>query len=421
MRRPPPQSGAGFSWMGMGVAWFAPIRAALREPAFRSYMSGNAISVIGTWMQRTAVGWYAWELTASPFWLGMVAFADLCPAVVVGPWGGILADRFDRRRIMFWTQVAMAILTLALATLIQAQLIGIVGLVLMVALIGAFTGLNQPARLALVPSLVPREHMPTAIALNAVVFNCARFVGPAVAGIIIASAGVPASLYANALTYLPLLFVLPRLQLFETLAPAKWEGIGEALKSGYVYIRQSPVLAPLFVFFIALSLTVRSLGDLLPGFAEGVFSAGVGGLATLSAAMGLGAVAGGFWISWQAGRFGMRMALLLQALVAINAGAFALSPSFWLATLIIALFGFTLVSCSVGMHTMIQMNVDSALRGRVMSFFGLLFRSVPAIGALLIGTLAEAIGLRAALLTAALTFLAVQAWLRWRMPPHEEG
>lgn len=398
-----------------------PIRAALREPAFRAYMSVNAVSVVGTWMQRTAVGWYAWELTASPFWLGMVAFADLFPAVLVGPLGGVLADRFDRRRIMVWTQAALALVTLALALLIMAGLIGILGLVGMVGVMGAIIGINQPARLALVPSLVSREHLPTAIALNSVVFNGARFVGPAFAGFAIVLSGVPAALLVNALSYVPIIIVLPGLVLTEAVKPGKWQGAGRALEDGFLYIAKSPILAPIFTFFIALSLSVRPLGDLLPGFAEGVFGAGVEGLATLSAAMGLGAVLGGLWIAWRAASLHLEAALRLQIAVAVTAAAFALSPTIWFAVPAIAAFGFVLVACGVALHTAIQMGVEPALRGRVMSFFGLVFRSVPALGALALGALAEAVGLRAAMLAAALIFLAVYVWLQWRMRGRQTG
>ena len=126
---------ADAAWVG--VVRLGPIRGVFGEPAFRAYMSVNAISVVGTWMQRTAVGWYAWELTGSPFWLGMVAFADLFPAVLVGPLGGVLADRADRRRIMVWTQSAMAVATFTMACLIWAGAVGILGLVALVGLTGA--------------------------------------------------------------------------------------------------------------------------------------------------------------------------------------------------------------------------------------------------------------------------------------------
>jgi MFS family permease len=398
-----------------GMMRLGPIRGVFGEPAFRAYMSGNAISVIGTWMQRTAVGWYAWELTASPFWLGVVAFADLFPAVLIGPLGGVLADRADRRQIMMRTQSALALVTFAMALLIWAGAIGIVGLVAMVGVQGAIIGVNQPARLALVPALVGREHLPAAIALNSVVFNGARFVGPALAGLVIVASGVPAALLVNALSYLPLILVLPRLRLTETVQPGSWQGATAALKDGFLYIAQSPALAPLFAFFIALSLTVRPLGDLLPGFAEGVFGSGVEGLATLSAAMGLGAVVGGLWVARRGAAIDMRTAIRLQIPVALFAAGFALSPSFWLAIPAIAAFGFVLIACGVGLHTAIQLGVDPALRGRVMSLFGLVFRSVPALGALAVGALAELVGLRLALIVAAVVFLVVYAWLQWRM------
>ena len=396
-----------------------PVRAALREPAFRAYLAANSVSLIGTWMQRIAVGWLAWELTRSPFWLGAVSFADLFPALLVAPFGGVLADRHDRRRILLWTQSALALVTLAMALLLWLDLVGIIGLVLLVGLSGLLIGLNQPARLALVPALVRRPHLQAAIALNSVVFNTARFIGPAVAGIVIAWSGVPAALLVNALSYLPIILVLPRLVLSETVQPSAWQGAGRAFLEGLAHIRGSPVLATLFAFFIALSLTVRPLGDLLPGFAGGVFDGGVKGFAVLSAAMGLGAVLGGLWVALRADTLDLRRTLLLQLAVTLFATLFALSPGFVLAVPLVAGFGFTLVACGVAMNTAVQMGVEPALRGRVMSLFGLVFRSVPALGALAVGTVAEVLGLRAALLLAALVFTLAFVWLWRRLPPFD--
>lgn len=394
-----------------------PIRAALREPSFRAYLAANSVSLIGTWMQRIAVGWLAWELTESPFWLGAIAFADLAPAVLIAPYGGVLADRHDRRRILLWTQGAMAVVAFGMALLLWLELVGIIGLTLLVALHGSLIGINQPARLALVPALVGRQHLQTAIALNSVVFNSARFVGPAVAGLVIAWSGVPAALLVNALTYVPILFVLPRLVLNESVRPGAWQGAARAFLEGIAHIRGSAMLAPLFAFFIALSLTVRPLGELLPGFAGGVFDRGVEGLAVLSAAMGLGAVVGGIWVALRADAFDLRRTLLLLLAVTAFATLFALSPGFVLAVPLIAGFGFTLTASGVAMHTAVQLGVEPELRGRVMSLFGLVFRSVPALGALAVGTTAELLGLRAAMLLAAVVFVLAYVWLWRRLPP----
>ena len=208
----------------------------LRNPNFGLYSVGSAISLIGMWMQRIAIGWLTWQLTGSGFWLGVVSFADFFPVVVVGPIAGAAADRWDRLKAV---QVSQALSLLQASVLFWLTATGRITIELLVALTafqGVVVAFNQPARLVLVPSLVPHADLATAVAINSVVFNLARFIGPACAGPLIVWTGVSGAFAANALSYLPFLAVLARIRIkaSEEIPPKRSNMISE-LKEGSLH------------------------------------------------------------------------------------------------------------------------------------------------------------------------------------------
>ena len=166
---------------------FGNIGRAFASRNYRIYVTGNSISLTGTWLQRLAIGWLAWQLTHSGTWLGLVSFADLFPTVVLSPWAGALADRAERVRVIWVSQCIATTQAITLALLTYFDAIGIVGLFTLAAMMGIANAINQPARLALIPELVDRANLPSAVAINSIVFNGARFIGPMIAGIVIAA------------------------------------------------------------------------------------------------------------------------------------------------------------------------------------------------------------------------------------------
>ena len=220
-----------------GVSGFGAIAVALGEGNYRRYVIGNAVSLTGTWVQRVAVGWLAWELTGSGAWLGLIVFADLAPAMLIGPLGGALADRGDRLRLLRIGQSLMMAQALVLFALTVSGLIDRWSLMAVVAVGGGIVGINQPARLALVPSLVSRQSLSTAIAINSVVFNLARFVGPAVAGLLIVSAGTAFAFAVNAVSFLAFLLALRGIRLVtpEATAPRGRGGLPGTIAEGMRY------------------------------------------------------------------------------------------------------------------------------------------------------------------------------------------
>jgi predicted MFS family arabinose efflux permease len=381
---------------------FGAIPRTLAHPNFGTYVAGSSVSLIGTWMQRIGVGWLAWELSHSGAVLGLVAFADLFPTVVIGPFGGALADRVDRLRTIRIAQVLIMLQSLILFILTVTGLITVPLLIALVLFAGVVIGFNQPARLALIPSLVPRADLATAVAINSIVFKGARFLGPPHAGLAIDWLGVAAVFALNALTFLAFLFALQHLRL-PPLAPPRTKGsMLAAVAEGLRYTRAHGGIGPILLLQAILAVSARPFFELLPGFAADVFARGASGLAMLSSSVGIGAVVAGLWLA-QRGQAQLTLIVLLNSLlIALSTLGFALSTWFPLAVLCVALDGFAMVVAGVGTQTLIQGVVEEHMRGRVLSLFGLIFRGGPALGALAMGAASELVGLQAPLAVGAL-------------------
>jgi predicted MFS family arabinose efflux permease len=382
------------------MPWLFPFRrigAVLAQPAYGTYTAGNALSLVGTWMQRIAVGWLAWEFTGSAAWLGIVAFADLFPTVVVAPLAGAAADRWDRLRILRATVLVNLVQAAALAALAATGALGIWTLLAATLVSGIATGVGQPARLALVASLVRREDLPTAVAINSIVFNVARFIGPALAGLLIATGGAAPAFLGNALSYVAFFAALARLRLgaeAERASGRTGHGLGHDLVAGLRYATGHPGIGPLLALLVVTNVFGRPFVELLPGFAAQVFAAGPEGLAMMTSAIGFGAVLAGAWLAGREGTAGLvGVSLGATVLLALSIWAFVSTDRLAFALPVLAISGMAMVGAGVGTHTLLQLAVAPAMRGRVLALYGLIFRGGPALGALAMGPLADRLGL----------------------------
>lgn len=378
------------------------ILEALRTPNYAIYAAGNSISLIGFWMQRIAVGWLVWELTESGAWLGLVAFADLAPSVFIGPIGGAVADRVDRLKIIVVAQSIAMVLSLVMFVLLISGQMNEYLLVVIVFVGGTALGFNQPSRLALVPSLVPRQLIGNAVAINAIVFNLARFIGPALAGFMIVAWGVETALLANALTYIPLLFALTILRRRVNDDPSTRPGSGgqrgtifQEIKAGVAYAAGHPGIGPLLGLLMMVSIGVRPFVELLPGFAAEVFSRGAEALALMTATLGLGSIAAGLWMAGRNDVRGMTYrCLLATAVVCVAIFGFVATENYYFAVSCLVIAGIAMTFSGVGAQVLLQTSVAEDVRGRVLSLYGMIFRGGPAAGALMIGAASEFYGLQ---------------------------
>ena len=372
------------------------ILSTIRSPVYGRYLFGTAISNVGTWMQRVGIGWLTWSLTGSTTWLGIIAFLDLIPAVFIGPFAGTIADRWDRMTLIKVTQILASLQATALFVLTLTGWIDILGLAALTLFHGIVMAFNQPARMALLPSLVKRQHFNTAIGLNSVTFNIARFVGPALAGLIIVGGELAWVFAANALSFLIFLVVLYRLRIDAPTKPARsgkrfLSDVSEGLRFS---LREPRIALPLSLM-VAVSAGARPVAELLPGIAAALLSGDAGTLALLTSTMGLGAIFGGLWLAGRR-RGGDLSSVVTLAAVAIGVWLLTLATAsaLWIALPAAAFLGAAQVVTGAGTQTLLQLNVPGEMRGRVMSLYGLIVRGGPAIGALVMGAAAEWSGLR---------------------------
>ncbi len=390
----------------------APLREALQNLQYRRYTIGNAVSLSGTWMQRLAVGWLAWHLTDSGGWLGLVVFADLFPTVCVSPIAGAVADRLDRLRLTRAVQVFALAQAAALAVLTAAGLINIWLLAGLSVIGGTIAAFDQPARAALVPAIVAREHLAGAIAVHSSIFSLARFVGPAVAGFFLLVTGPAGAFFANALSYGAFLLALSTIRIHgEARASQTRSSFARSVSEGIGYAVRHQGIATVLVMLAALGVGGRPLIDLLPGFIDRVFAAGPAALSGCTTAVGLGAIYGSVFLGRMTDLEGL-FHMLLSSGVVVIAGAclFLLTESLFIAVPALAMVGYGMARSGIATQTLIQFAAADDVRGRVLSVFGLVFRGAPALASLLMGLASDAVGLKLPVLTGTMLLCCVWAW-----------
>ncbi|MBX9702051.1 MAG: MFS transporter [Acetobacteraceae bacterium] len=392
---------------------------ALSHRDARIFFLASVVSWTGLWVHRIAVTWLAWEMTRSSFWVGMVAFCDLAPAVVFSPIAGAIADRVDRVRLTMIAQTAIALQAVAIGLLIATGDLTIGALLLLEVVSGVASSFAQPARQSLMPALVPRADLPAAVACNSLCFNVARFIGPALAGPIIAFWGVVPAVMLNALAYLFATATMPLLR------PAPAERVGHApgagvlaeMVEGFRYAGRHAGIGPILLFAASASLMMRGIPEILPPFVERLFDQGPQGLALLTAAFGVGALASGIWVASRGRLAGAtRLGVWAVALQAVFTIGFIATPWFPVAVLCGALMGAAGSVHGISVQTLVQSASDPAMRGRVLSLWGMITRACPALGALVLGAAGEVFGLRWPVFVAMLLTLLVFAWGLSRLP-----
>ena len=382
---------------------------------YRVYVIGNSISLIGWWLERVAVGWLTWTLTHSGAWLGLISLADFLPVLFLAPFAGVLADRRDRVstiRITQWIGCAQASL---LAILVVSDVMTIEILFALVLMLGVANGFAQPSRLALIPTLVDRGSLASALAINSVVFNLARFIGPALAGIVIAEMGIAAAFAVNAVSYIAFQISLLNLRGLPPQPAVGRQNVLRASVEAFSYACRHPGIGPMLLLFVVTTIGTRGFIELFPGFADRVFSRGPHGLAMLTSTVGLGAICGAGWMLLRPAITGLtRLVLGNTLMISLAILAFTLTNEFYLALPCVFVAGAAMTITGVGAQTLIQAAVDIRMRGRIMALYGMIFRAGPAVGAVLMGSLSVHFGLRLPLAVGALISCGFWLWTRFK-------
>jgi predicted MFS family arabinose efflux permease len=374
-------------------------------------MTGDFVSQTGSWLQRVAVGWLTWELTGSATWLGVIAFMDLAPALVVSPIAGAYADRMDRLRFIKLTINLTLLQPVALAVLFYSGAMNIWWLFALSLYHGVINAASLPARLAIVPSLVPRTDLSSAIALNSVIFNLSRFTGPAAAGVIITTAGVGMAFVVNALTFFAFALTLAMLSIATEPAGEAKKHILADVAQGFRYMVSHPGIGPLMMLLITSAILARPFIDLLPGFAADVFGRGAEALAWMVSVTGLGAGCGALWLAMRDSIKGLTVIAVSFVLVAgLGLLVFTATDIFWVALPALFVTGSGIAVSAIGVLTLVQSAVAPNMRGRVVSLYGIVFRGGPAFGALAMGWIASEVGLRPPVAGGAALCIVAWAW-----------
>lgn len=391
--------------------------SALRIPKFRLYFIGQTISISGTWMQTVAQGWLVFHLTQSELWLGLVACAAGLPSLLLSPLGGVVIERVPRRTLLLITQAVQMVLAFILAYLTFTDTVAVWHIMLLAFLLGVSNALDAPTRQAIVVDLVGREHLASGIAMNSMIFNISRVIGPVVAGIVLTQIGPDWCFMLNGLSFVAVIYMLWIIRIDNaptgttTLAPLR------QLKEGLQYARQHDTIAPLLLLAVAAALFTNNVSTLLPAFADVILHSPADAYSAITIAIGVGAVISSLVLGFAVRRFGRGQVVAVMAvLVSISAFCFSLTTRVELSVAFGVLYGFAIILQFVVVNTLIQNEVPDHFRGRVMSLYTLSWFGIAPFGALLMGGIANIIGTPAAIAIAAVAGGIMSLYVLWRWP-----
>jgi len=369
------------------------LQLALRAFKYRNYrlfFGGQFISLTGTWMQSVAQAWLVYRLTGSAVLLGLVAFAGQFPVFLFATVGGVFADRHNRHRILVATQTASMLLAFVLAALTLANRVQVWHVFVLAALLGLVNAFDIPTRQAFVVEMVGKQDLINAIALNSSMFNGARIIGPAIAGVLVATVGEGWCFFANGVSYMA---VIAGLLLMEIKARERIPLPGSTLASiieGFGYVGQSGPVRSLLSLLGLISLLGMPFVVLMPIFADQILHVGASGLGLLMGASGIGALIGALSLAARSGARGLgRLVAFSAAGLGISLILFSFSHSFWLSAALLLPVGFCMMIEMAASNTLIQTLVPDNLRGRVMAVYGMMLMGMAPMGALLAGALAH--------------------------------
>jgi MFS family permease len=366
---------------------------ALRHRNFQLFFAGQFISLIGTWMQNIAQAWLVYRLTGSSFLLGAVGFAGQIPVFLIAPFGGTTADRHNRQRVVIATQTASMILALILAALTLSGKVQVWHIFVLAGLLGVVNAFDIPARQAFLVEMVGKEDLMNAIALNSSMFNGARIIGPAIAGILVATIGEGWCFFANGISYIAVIIGLLMMRLT---APRKLAGDGSQLQhimEGFRFSMSTGPIRALLLLLGLVSLVGMPYTVLMPVFADKILHGGARGLGILMGSTGVGALLGALTLASRSGLSG------LGRWIALSCGGFgfflvvfSFSRHFWLSAAVLVPVGFSMMLEMSSSNTLIQAMVPDELRGRVMAMYSMMFMGMAPFGALMGGALADRLG-----------------------------
>jgi MFS family permease len=365
---------------------------ALQHRNFQLFFAGQFISLIGTWMQSVAQSWLVYKLTGSVVLLGFIGFSGQIPVFLLASFGGAVADRYNRHKILIITQSCAMVFAFILATLTLTGNIQVWHLFVIAALFGIANAFDIPTRQAFAVDMVGREDLVNAIALNSSMFNGARIVGPAIAGILVAAVGEGWCFLSNAVSYIAVITGLFLMKIKPEIRPHTGSTLSN-IAEGFGFVAKTKPIRALLLLLGLISLVGMPYAVLMPIFADRILGGGSAGLGLLMGASGIGALIAALSLATRSRVFGLgRWVAFASTGLGISLILFSFSRTFWLSALLLVPVGFSMMIQMSSSNTLVQAMVPDALRGRVMSVYSMMFMGMAPFGALLAGTLAGYLG-----------------------------
>ena len=393
--------------------------ASLNVPNYRRYFAGQVVSLSGNWMQIVAEMWLILQLTNSGVAVGLTTALQFAPILLFGAYGGLLADRFDKRRLLMCTQVAMVVPSLALWALVATGSVETWMVMALVFARGTVNAIDNPTRQSFVIEMVGPDRVVNAVSLNSVIVHCARLIGPAVAGIVIATAGVGPCFLLNAVSFAAMLVALRRMEPAALDRPRPVARERGALRAALRYVVRTPALAVPLAMMALVSTLGFNFQVLLPLLARFTFHGGPETYALLASSMAVGSLIGAL-VSSARGRVSSQLLIGASAAFAGFSLLAAGLSSLTLVVIALALVGASAVTFAAGVNSTLQLEVEPAMRGRVMALYSVVFLGSTPIGGPLVGWLAEVAGPRSGLVLAAAAAL-LASLLAWWMAERHPG
>jgi len=361
---------------------------------YRLYFSGQSVSLIGTWMQRTAVYWLVYEKTQSAAMLGVAVFAAQFPSFMFSIIGGVVSDRYNRYYVLIVTQLASLVQAALMTALLFFHYDAVWAILTLSVVLGTINAFDVPARQALVYDMVDnKEHLPNAIALNSSMVNVARLIGPALSGIVLETLGATVCFLINAISFVAVITSLLFMRLPKFVPKERINNAWTDLKQGFTYLKSTPSISTVMLMLATVSLFSLPYITLLPVYAKTVFMGQASTFGYLNSFVGVGAVCGAIFLASVKPGTNLRKILFRNTLIfAIGLLLFSYTTYLPLALVFLAIAGFGMMSQTTLSNTIIQTTVAPAMRGRVISFYAMAFFGMQPIGGLIIGSVSHAIG-----------------------------
>jgi MFS family permease len=371
--------------------------SSLNQRDFRVFWLGQLVSLVGTWMQRVGQAWLVLELTNSPFKLGLITSLQFAPVLLFSLPGGAIVDRIRKRRLLMLTQTILMFQACVLTWLVWTGRVQYWHVAVLSTVYGLAQSLDLPTRQAFISDLVGKTHLMNAIALNSAMFNAARLIGPAVAGVLIASYGLPQAFLLNALSFVAVLGALSALRTEGSPHPSAGTTFVEKIRSGVQYAATTPLIRFVLLLLLTVSFFVLNFNVLVPLVTKQVLNGGAGEFGWLMACLGGGAIVGALAMALLLeGRPPFAMPIAAGVVASIGMGTLAFAPGFAMTAATLVVVGCAQIVFQASCNTILQLTAPDALRGRVMSLYALVFAGINPFGALMVGYVAETLGTPAA-------------------------